>query len=195
MGVWLIVLLVVLATLVGALAWLYRGLMQLERRCTTAWSQVEAQLDGRQELVDGLLAASRSCVASDTSFQTEEVEKALEWARSATSTEERVKAENALTSAVAALSAHKANCSDLIHSTALMSAKRKITAADAHMRYARQSYNDAVAAYDEARSRLPYSAVATLFGGSFPELQTFDPKPPAHPHAKIKGATGEKPAK
>ena len=195
MSVGLVIFLVVLVALVAALAWLYRGLMQLERRCIYAWSQVEEQLAKRQGLVDNLLAASRRCADVDVAFQTEEVERALEWVRRASTTDERVRAENALTSAVGALAAHKANCADLVHSTALMSAKRKAAASDTTMRYARQSYNDAVAAYDEARARFPYSAVAALFGGSFPKLETFDPKPPAHPHAKIKGASGEKPAR
>lgn len=195
MGVWIAILVIVLVALVVAVVWTYSSLMQLERRCTTAWSQVEPLLQERHALADGLLAASRQCVAADTAFQAEEVEKAVAWARSTTSTEERVKAENALTNAVAALSAHKANCTDLIHSTTLMSAKRKITAADTHMRYVRQSYNDAVKAYDEARSRFPYSVVAAVFGKSFPELDTFAPKPPAHANAKIKGVTGEKPSK
>lgn len=195
MGVWIVVLVVVLVALIAAVGWLYSSLMQLERRCTTAWAQVEAQLQERHALTDNLLTASRQCVSADTAFEAEEVEKAVAWARSATSTEERVKAENALTNAVTALSAHKANCADLIHSTALMSAKRKITAADAHMRYARQSYNDAVAAYDEARGRFPYNVVATVFGKSFPVLDAMAAKPPVHPNAKIKGASGEKPAK
>ena len=63
------------------------------------------------------------------------------------------------------------------------------------MRYARQSYNDAVAAYDEARGRFPYNVVATVFGKSFPVLDAMAAKPPVHPNAKIKGASGEKPAK
>lgn len=195
MGVWIVALAVVLVALAVAVGWLYNSLMQLERRCTTAWAQVETQLQERHTLTDNLLAASRQCVSTDTAFQAEEVEKAVAWARSASSTEERVKAENALTNAVAALSAHKANCTDLIHSTALMSAKRKITAADAHMRFARQSYNDAVGAYDEARGRFPYSVVATVFGKSFPELDAMAAKPSVHSSAKIKGASGEKPTR
>ncbi len=194
MGVWIVVLAVVLVALIVAVIWLYNSLMQLERRCATAWAQVETQLQERHALVDGLLAASRQCVAADTAFQAEEVEKAVAWARSASSTEERVKAENALTNAVTALSTQKANCTDLIHSTTLMSAKRKITAADAHMQYARQSYNDAVEAYDDARGRFPYNVVAAIFGKSFPVLDTMASKPAVHSNAKIKGVTGEKPA-
>jgi LemA protein len=164
---WIIVL--VVAVLLGLLlVLLYNRLVRLRNRSENAWAQVEVQLKRRHDLIPNLIQTVKGYAAHERSTF-DSVTEARTSAQRATTVEQQAAAENALTAALGRLFAVAEAYPQLRATENFQQLQGELEETEDKIAVARQLYNDAVLAYDNARETVPTSIVAGTFG--------FEPRP------------------
>lgn len=168
-----IIIAVIVIVLVIVFVSMYNNLVQLKNRCKNAWAQIDVQLQRRHDLIPNLVQTVKG-YAIHESKTFEAVTEARNAAMSATTTEDQIKAENALTSSLRSLFAVAEAYPDLKANTNFLDLQQQLTDTENKLSYARQSYNDCVMAYDNAREQFPSNIVCGMFGATFPKQELFD---------------------
>lgn len=170
-AVWVII--AVVAVLLIALVVMYNNLVQLKNRCRNAWAQTDVQLQRRHDLIPNLVEAVKG-YAKHESGTLEAVVQARNAAMGAHGGAEQIKAENALTSSLKSLFALAESYPELKANENFLDLQRQLQDTEDKLSYARQSYNDCVMAYDNAREQFPSNIVCGMFGGTFTSFASFD---------------------
>jgi len=158
---WVIVV-VVAAVLLGlAFILLYNRLVRLRNRSENAWAQVEVQLKRRHDLIPNLVQTVKG-YASHERATLDSVTEARTSAQQAKTVEQQAAAESGLTAALGRLFAVAEAYPQLRATENFQQLQSELEETEDKIAVARQLYNDAVLAYDNARETVPTSLVAGM---------------------------------
>jgi LemA protein len=182
-----VVLIIIAAIVVVALiiAGKYFGwknrLVELDEGTKKAWAQVESQLQRRLDLVPNLVETVKGYARHEEQVLTE-VTKARASVAGASSTGEKITANNQLTSALSRLLVVVERYPDLKANQNFLALQDELAGTENRISVARQRYNDAAQVYNATRRKFPYSLVA----GGFKEAVYFTAAPEAKNAPKVK---------
>jgi LemA protein len=165
---WVIVAIAVALLLALVVVLLYNRLVRLRNRTENAWSQVDVQLQRRRDLIPNLVEAVKGYASHERSTF-EEVTAARTSAQQARTVEQQAAAESGLTAALGRLFAVAEAYPQLRATENFQQLQGELEETEDKIAVARQLYNDAVLAYDNARETVPTSLVAGML--------RFEPKP------------------
>src|SRR5438105_15348363 len=172
-ALWVVVGIVGLILLYGVFT--YNRLVRLRVRSENAWSQIDVQLRRRYDLIPNLVEAVKGYAAHEREVF-EHVADARSQAQQASTVGDQAQAENQLTRGLRRLIAVAEAYPQLKASENFLALQEELTATESRIAYARQFYNDQVAALNTYRQSFPSAIVARL--GNFPARQFFDIEDP-----------------
>ena len=158
----------------------YQAIPRGENAVTAAWAEVENQYQRRADLVPNLVSTVKGAAAHER-----ETLEAVVSARNAAVTAERAaaanpgdpramqglaSAEGALSGSLSRLLAVAEAYPDLKANTNMLALQEELTSTENRISFARQAYNDAVMAYNNARETFP----GALLAGGFPPATLFE---------------------
>jgi len=143
----------------------YNGLINEESKVDLAWSQVESQLQRRNDLIPNLVNSVQGAMD-----QEEEVFTAIADARaslsSAGSMEEEVEANNEINSALSRLLVVVESYPELKSNENVTALMDELAGTENRIAVERQRYNEAVQSYNNRVKRFPGSIIASMSGFS-----------------------------
>lgn len=148
---------------------LYNSLVQLRNRVKNAWSQIEVQLQQRNDLIPNLVETVKG-YASHESGTFERVIQARNAAMAATSPAEAAEADNMLTGALRQLFALAEAYPDLKANTNFLQLQEKLGVLEEKISFARMFYNDTVMIYNTRIQQFPAVLIASMLGFTAEEL-------------------------
>ncbi len=178
----LIIVIVSVVVVLFLLMGLYNGLVTLRNRFKNAFAQIDVQLKRRYDLIPNLVEAVKGAMSHERETL-EAVVKARNTAVTAANDASAApgapgamsalaNAEGALKGALSRLMVVVERYPDLKANQNMLSLQEEITSTENKVGFARQSYNDAVMAYNTKREKFPATLFAGLFG--FSEAQLFE---------------------
>jgi LemA protein len=165
---WVIIVIAAVVLLGLGFVLLYNRLVRLRNRSENAWAQVEVQLKRRHDLIPNLIDTVKGYAAHERSTF-DSVTEARTSAQHAATVEQQAAAENVLTAALGRLFAVAEAYPQLRATENFQQLQSELEETEDKIAVARQLYNDAVLAYDNARETVPTSLVAAMV--------RFEPKP------------------
>ena len=178
----LIIVLAVVAVIIIAAVGIYNSLVVLRNRFKNAFAQIDVQLKRRYDLIPNLVEAVKGYMAHERDTL-EAVVKARNVAVTAAnnasgnpgdpaSMTALSNAEGALKGAMSKLMVVVERYPDLKANQNMLNLQEEITSTENKVGFARQSYNDAVMAYNTKREVFPSNIFAGVFG--FTEAKLFE---------------------
>jgi LemA protein len=172
--IFLITLAAIIAVLGLVLTVVYNRLVVLRNRCANAFAQIDVQLRRRYDLIPNLVESARGYLSHERATL-EEVIKARDAAAGALKSSNADpsqlgalallgKADLALTGALGRLAAVVESYPDLKADRVIADLMEDLRSAENRVGYARQSYNDSVMEFNQAREMFPAVLFASLFG-------------------------------
>lgn len=134
-------------------------LVALDENTKTAWATVETQLQRRLDLIPNLVETVKGYAKHEETVLTE-VTKARASVAGAGSPQEKMTANNQLTSALSRLLVVVEKYPDLKANTNFMALQDELAGTENRIAVARQRYNEAAQALNTTRRMFPYSLVA-----------------------------------
>jgi LemA protein len=165
---WVIVVIAAAVLLGLVFVLLYNRLVRLRNRSENAWAQVEVQLKRRHDLIPNLVETVKGYAGHERATF-DSVTEARMSAQQATTVEQQAAAESGLTAALGRLFAVAEAYPQLRATENFQQLQGELEETEDKIAVARQLYNDAVLAYDNARETVPTSLVAAMV--------RFEPKP------------------
>lgn len=150
---------------------IYNLLVTRKNRVDEAWSDIEVQMKRRYDLVPNLVETVKGYVAHEKSVL-ENVTIARTQAMGAKSTEEKVRAENALSGTLKTLFAVAENYPDLKANANFLELQRELSDTENKIQSARRFYNSNVRDYNIMLESFPSNIVAGFF--KFTKREFFD---------------------
>jgi LemA protein len=141
---------------------IYNGLVRRRNQVDNAWSQIDAQLKRRYDLIPNLVETVKGYAGHERGTL-EAVTEARAAAINAQGPAEQASAENVLTGALKSLFAVAESYPDLRASQNFLELQRELSATEDRAAYARQYYNDTVLTYNNAVTTVPQSIFAAIF--------------------------------
>ncbi len=187
----LIVLLVALVVVVLGFISVYNRLVSLRNRFKNAFAQIDVQLKRRYDLIPNLVETAKGYLKHERETL-EEVIKARNQAQTAdtraaanpgdpAAMKGLMGAEATLTGSLGRLFAVVERYPDLKADQNMRQLSEELTSTENKVAFARQSYNDAVMAYNTGREKFPNVVVANMF--NFGAAQLFEIEQPAEREA------------
>jgi len=170
MPIWLIVVIVILVLLIFYVFATYNTIVKLKNRVKDQWSQIDVQLKRRFDLIPNLVNTIKG-YAKHESETLEAVIQARNSYVSASSIDEKVKANNALTGTLTKLFALSESYPDLKANTNFLELQTELQDTENKIAMARQFYNDTVLSYNNKVLMIPSNIVASIF--HFKEMEFF----------------------
>lgn len=173
-GVYIIIAIVVVIVL-----WLvgtYNRFVSLRTRIDNAWSQIDVQLRRRFDLIPNLVETVKGYAAHERGTF-EEVTKARAAMADAKTVPEQAQAQNMISSALKSLFAVAENYPTLKANENFMMLQEELAGTENKIAYARQFYNDTVAAFNAMTQMFPANVVAGM--GGFKAREYFEIEEPA----------------
>ncbi len=140
----------------------YNSIITKEEEIDNKFADIEVQLERRAELIPNLV----NTVKGYTSHETKALEKVTtsrEKLINATTTEDKIKANNDLTNAINNLYLVVENYPDLKASTNFTQLQDELAGTENRIAIARKDYNTAVKDYNKTIKRFPQNIIAGLF--------------------------------
>ncbi len=150
---------------------MYNRLVVRRNRTEAAWSQVDVQLKKRYDLVPNLVETVKGYAAHEKDVFMK-VTKARANAMNTQGAKDQGKAENMLTSALKSIFAVAENYPQLKANENFKLLQEELSGIESKIAYARQFYNEAAYAYDNAMETFPTNLVAQMF--SFKVMPYFE---------------------
>ena len=163
-----LIILVVLALYVIAV---YNGLVVARQRVKEAWSTIDTQLKRRYDLIPNLLETVKGYMKYEKGTF-EAVVKARNLAMNATSTEQKGKAEEALSGTLKTLFALSESYPELKANENFLELQRQLTDTEDKIQATRQFYNTVVLTLNSKIEMFPSNIIANLF--HFEKAQFFE---------------------
>ena len=165
MSGWLIVLIVIGVLLVLIVLWgigVYNNLITLRNRVKDQWSQIDVQLKRRFDLIPNIVNTVKG-YAKHEKETLEDIVKARNNYTSATSPNEKMKANNELSNVLPRLFALSESYPDLKANENFLELQKELQETEDKIAYARQFYNDTVLKYNNKIMMVPSNIIAGLF--------------------------------
>jgi LemA protein len=143
-------------------------LVSLDEQVKKTWGNVENQLQRRMDLIPNLVATVKGYAAHENEVLTE-VTKARASVAGASTTKDKIDANNQLTTALSRLLVVVEKYPDLKANQNFMALQDELAGTENRIAVERMRYNEAVNAYNATRRKIPYS----FFAGNFPEAAYF----------------------
>jgi LemA protein len=167
----LVIFLAIAAVVVLLLVGTYNRLVGLRQRANQAFADIDVQLQQRHDLIPNLVETVKGYAAHEKGTL-EAVTAARASASSATSVEDKVKAENMLTGALRQLFAVAEAYPDLKANQNFMSLQAELADVENKLAAARRFFNNAVSEYNASIQQFPAVVLAGPMG--FKERTFFD---------------------
>ncbi len=174
LGVWIGVGLVVLVLLY--VIFTYNRLVRLRVRSENAWSQIDVQLRRRYDLIPNLIETV-SAYATHEREVFENVAMARSGAEAASGVAAQAEAENRVTRSLRQLIAVAENYPELKANQNFLALQEELVGTESKIAFARQFYNDQVAALNTLIDSFPSTLVARV--GRFEHREFFEIEEPA----------------
>ena len=169
LAVWIVIGVVALVLLFGVFT--YNRLIRLRVRVENAWSQIDVQLRRRYDLIPNLVETVKGYAAHEREVF-ENVTKARAMAQDASGVRNQADAENQVTQSLRQLLAVAENYPELKANQNVLALQEELTGTESKIAYARQFYNDEVAALNTRIQSFPASIVAGM--GHFTPREFFE---------------------
>lgn len=158
-----IALIVVVVLLIVWIIGVYNNLVSLKMRVKNAWAQIDTQLKRRFDLIPNLVETVKGYAAHEQGTL-EKVIAARNTYASATSVEDKAKANNELTSTLKSIFALGEAYPELKANENFLALQTELTGTEDKVAYSRQFYNDTVQMYNTAIMKFPNNILAGMFG-------------------------------
>jgi LemA protein len=169
LAVWIVLGVIALVLLFGVFT--YNRLVRLRVRVENAWSQIDVQLRRRYDLIPNLIETVKGYAAHEREVF-EDVTKARAMAQEASGVRNQADAENQVTQSLRQLLAVAENYPELKANQNFLALQEELTGTESKIAYARQFYNDEVAALNTLIQSFPASIVAGM--GHFTPREFFE---------------------
>ena len=161
----------VLIVVLVAVVIIYNSLVQRRNQVKNAWAQIDVQLKRRIELIPNLVETVKG-YADFEQKTLQQVITARNSAMSAPSTATgQATADSALSGALRQFFALSEAYPDLKANASFLNLQEELSNTESRIAYARQFYNDAVLAYNNAIATFPSVVLASIF--KFSEVDSF----------------------
>ena len=158
---WIILGVIIVLAIIIAI--MYNSLVTLKQRTQNAWSQIDVQLQRRFDLIPNLV----NTVKGYTNHETEVIDKVTS-ARTkylnASSTDEKIAANNEISQALSNLLVVIENYPDLKSSSNYTQLADELSGTENRIAVARRDYNEAVKTYNVSIKKFPKNILANMFG-------------------------------
>lgn len=162
--------LVLLIIIIGGKAIGWRNkLVELEEQVKKSWANVDNQLQRRMDLIPNLVETVKGYAAHENEVLTQ-VTKARASVAGANTPQEKMDANNQLTSALSRLLVVVEKYPDLKANQNFMALQDELAGTENRISVERRRYNEAVNIFNGTRRKIPYN----FFSGSFPEATYFE---------------------
>jgi len=141
----------------------YNKLVNLDEEVNTAWSQVENQLQRRYDLIPNLVETVKGYAAHEKEVFTE-VTKARASVGGARTPEEKIQANNQLSSALSRLLLIVERYPDLKANENFIRLQDELAGTENRIAVERRRYNEKVKVYNQKVRRFPTNIIAGIFG-------------------------------
>ncbi|MQS75027.1 LemA family protein [Companilactobacillus halodurans] len=158
----------IIVILVIAYAGMYNNLVKYRNRAREFSSQIDVQLKRRTDLIPNLVETVKGYAKHERETLSNVVELRNN-VTNASSLQDKVKADSALTGALRQVFALAENYPDLKANQEFSQLMEELTNTENKVSYARQAYNSQVQAYDTAIQTFPRNMIAKIHG--FTEMQ------------------------
>lgn len=159
----LIAIVAIMALLVLSIMGSYNGLVTKEEQVNNKWSQIEAQLTRRADLIPNLVQTVKGYAQHEEAIFTEIADARARLA-GAGSTSERITAENELTGTLSRLLAIAENYPNLKADANFRQLQDELAGTENRIAVARKDYNDVVTIFNSNVRRFPTVLIANLLG-------------------------------
>lgn len=160
----LIAVLIFLVLLILFVISTYNRLVRLLNEVKNAWSQIDVQLKRRHDLIPNLVETVKGYMQHERTTL-ENITKARNLAmQSGGSVSERAQAEQQLTQALRNFFVVVENYPDLKANQNFLALQEELTSTENRISFARQAYNDAVMAFNNAIQMFPTNIIGGMFG-------------------------------
>jgi LemA protein len=180
-------LLAILVALVALAVVIYNRLVAARNAYRNAFAQIDVQLTRRHDLIPNLVETAKGylshergtleAVIAARNLAVAGLKNAVAHPDDPKAVQELAGAENALSGALGRLFALAEAYPDLKANQNMMQLSEELTSTENRVAFARQAFNDAVMAYNNAREMFPNSLVAGTFG--FQPAQLLEIESPA----------------
>jgi len=158
-----IALIIVVVLLIVWIIGVYNNLVSLKMRVKNAWAQIDTQLKRRFDLIPNLVETVKGYAAHEQGTL-EKVIAARNTYASATSVEDKAKANNELTSTLKSIFALGEAYPELKANENFLALQTELAGTEDKVAYSRQFYNDTVQMYNTAIMKFPNNILAGMFG-------------------------------
>ncbi|MCH3950085.1 MAG: LemA family protein [Acidaminococcus sp.] len=159
----LIAIVVVIVLIAGALMGTYNGLVSANENVTSQWSQVENQLQRRNDLIPNLVNTVKGYAAQESKIFTD-VANARAKLAGAKSVADASAANNELDGALSRLLAIAENYPQLKSNTNFLQLQDELAGTENRIAVARRDYNNSVQAFNAKIKSFPTNILAGMFG-------------------------------
>ena len=161
---WQVLLAIVVAVVIVFFGWvgMRNKLVTAQEGTKAAWSQVESQLQRRYDLIPNLVETVKGYAKHENEVLTE-VTRARASVGSAGTTEEKITANNQLTSALSRLLVVTERYPDLKANQNFLALQDELAGTENRIAVERKRYNEVAQAYNTMRRKIPYSMMAAGF--------------------------------
>jgi len=153
----------VVVVLGGGIIAIYNGLIKLKTRTDEALSDTDVQLKRRHDLIPNLINTVKGYASHEEGVFTK-VTEARTSAMNAQGTEDKAKAENALSGTLKTLFAVAENYPDLKANTNFLELQRELSDTENKIQAARRFYNGNVRDLNIKIQKFPSNMIAGMFG-------------------------------
>jgi LemA protein len=191
MSIVLIVILVIVVLVVIFGVVTYNKLVSLRNRVDNGWSQIDVQLQRRNDLIPNLVETVKGYAAHEAGTL-EAVVQARNASVSADTPADQAQADNMLTGALRQLFAVAEAYPDLKANQNFLQLQEELTATEDKVSYARQFYNDTVNKFNTAIQKFPAVLIAGPTG--FSEREFYEAEETARAVPQVSFGTPAAPA-
>lgn len=187
----LIVLLGLVVIVGGFMVFVYNSLIVLRNKSDEGWADIDTQLKRRYDLIPNLVETVKGYATHEKSTF-EEVTKARSMAMSATTPDQKAKAENFLTGTLKSLFALAENYPELKANQNFLDLQNTLTEIEEHIQMSRRYYNGTVRDFNTKLQVFPNNVIAGVLG--FKAKEYFEADEKEKKNVKVSFKEEEKPA-
>lgn len=159
--IWVLIIIIVL--LIAIYIGVYNGLQRARVHAQESWSQIDVQLNRRNDLIPNLVETVKGYAAHEKSTFSEVVKLRNQLNQvPASDHQEKMRVSNQLTDALKSVFALREAYPDLKANQNFLKLQEELTNTENKIAYSRQLYNSTVAFYDQKLLTFPSNIVASL---------------------------------
>lgn len=166
-----VIILGIIALLIIWVGASYNTLVTKREAATTAWAQIDTQLQRRYDLIPNLVSSVKGVAAQEQKVFGDLADARARYSGASGNSEAQTVAANEIESALSRLLVIVEAYPTLQSSAAFTGLMAELAGSENRVAVARKDYNDVVRVYETTRKRFPGSVIARMF--TFEPLQYF----------------------